>query len=236
VRYSKIAIIGSLLCLIVSLCIYADQVIYTDVAHFIPDKSQFGVEIKGNTWVEVSDPDAFGGTAFGGPGDSNYTGDGGDPFLVAEPYLVVRLSQDVLAGESTADGKVWVPWARMRLPSEQNSFYWQVSSDPTSGWKPEIITNSVRWNNDDMNGTDVWYWQDHITGNDGGITADMAAGVNYVRIGVRESDPETFPTIDVVCFRNDGATPNDDEALGSGTAVAPENKLPISWGQIKKTY
>ena len=26
----------------------ADQVIYVDVAHYIPDDSQFGVEVKGN--------------------------------------------------------------------------------------------------------------------------------------------------------------------------------------------
>jgi hypothetical protein len=124
----------------------------------------------------------------------------------------------------------------MRIPDTFNSFYWQVSPDSSSGWKPDIITNAVRWNDDAMNGTDVWYWQDHITGNDGGITADMVVGTNYVRIGVRESDPDLFPTIDAICFRNDGGTPNDNEALGSGTAVAPAGKLSTSWGHIKKTY
>ena len=233
----KVGIVSFLLCLVVALYTYADQVIYIDVSHYIPAESQFGVEVKGNKWVEVADPEAIGGKAFGGPGDNDYAADGGDPFLVAEPYLVIKFPVDVLAGESSADGKTWVPWARMRVPDVHNSFYWQTSGDRPFAWKPEIITNSIRWNDDAVNGSDVWYWQDHVTGNDGGITADVVAGVNYVRIGVRESGPDgLFPTIDVVCFRNDGGTPTVDEALGSGTSVEPVDKLSTSWGQIKNTY
>ena len=234
-KYGRVLFVSFLLCLISGLFAYADQVIYADLVHYIPMDSQFGVEVKGNTWIKVGDADAFGGTAFGGPGDGDYSADGGDPFLVAEPYLVIKFPIDVEDGESTADGEEWVPWARMRLPSEQNSFYWQTSTDKVN-WKPEIITNSIRWNDDAMNGTDEWYWQDHITGNDGGILAEMEVGVNYVRIGVRESHEETFPLIDVICFRNDGEAPTDDEALGSGAAVKPVNKLSTSWGKVKRTY
>ena len=132
----------------------AAQVIYIDVAHYIPADSQFGVEVKGNKWISFPDSNAIGGKAFGGPGDNNYTADGGDP------YLVIAFPKDVKAGESTADGKVWVPWARMLLPSEQNSFYWQISSGKPYKWKPEIITNAVRWNDDAQNGSNKWYWQD----------------------------------------------------------------------------
>ncbi|MBC8235793.1 hypothetical protein H8E77_40105 [bacterium] len=210
----------------------ADQVIYIDVAHYIPEDSQFGVEVKGNKWISVADPDAIGGKAFGGPGDSNYTADGGDPFLVAEPYLIIKFPVDVRAGESTADGKTWIPWARMRLPADQNSFYWQVSTDKTN-WKPEIITNANRWNDDAQNGTNVWYWQDNVTGNDGGIPADMAVGVNYLRVGVRESNPDTHPLIDVACFRNDGGKPTYEDAIASGVPVEPAGKLAASWCAIK---
>ena len=146
----------------------ADQVIYVDVAHYIPDDSQFGVEVKGNTWISFADPEAIGGRAFGGPGDNNYGDDGGDPFIAAEPYLVIPFPVDVKAGESTADGKVWVPWVRIRVPLTHNSFYWQVSSEKPYKWKPEIITNAVRWNDDAMNNSDKWYWQDNTTGNDRG--------------------------------------------------------------------
>ena len=228
----KYGAIGFFLCLIMGLCSYADQVIYIDVANFIPDDSQFGVEVKGNEWVEVADPDALDGQAFGGPGDGDYSADGGDPFRVAEPYLVIEFPEDVKRGESTADGEDWVPWARMRVPSEQNSFYWQVSADKVN-WKPEIITNAVRWNDDSRNGSDVWYWQDNITGNDGGIDADIEVGVNYVRIGVRESDPVTFPLIDVVCFRNDGEQPSEEEAQDYLEGVRPrrpEQKATPGWG------
>jgi len=235
-KYCRIGIISFLLCLVMGLYASADQVIYASLSSYIPADSQFGVEIKGNRWVEVADPSALGGKAFGGPGDSDYTADGGEPFLVAEPYLVVKLPINVEPGESTADGKVWIPWARMRVPADQNSFYWQVSTGRPFQWKPEIITNEIRWNDDAVNGTDVWYWQDHITGNEGGIPADVGVGENYVRIGVRESDPVTFPTIELICFRNDGGTPNDDEALGSGAAVRPVDKLSTSWGHIKNTY
>lgn len=235
----KHSAISFFLCLITALCAYADQVIYIDVADFIPDDSQFGVDVKGNEWIEVADPDALDGQAFGGPGDSNYTADGGNPFLVAEPYLIIIFPEDVKQGESTANGKTWVPWARMRVPSDQNSFYWQVSGDRPFDWKPDIITNAVRWNNDAVNGTNEWYWQDNLTGNDGGINADIEVGVNYVRIGVRESDPVTFPLIDVICFRNDGEQPSDEEAEQYVKAVRPQEPETKStpnigtWGAAK---
>jgi hypothetical protein len=235
-KFSKITFVSFLLCLVMGLYAYADQVIYVDVSHYIPADSQFGVEIKGNRWVQVSDPEAMGGVCFGGPGDNDYVADGGEPFLAAEPYLVIKFPVNVMAGESTADGKEWVPWARMRVPSTHNSFYWQVSGDRPFAWKPEIITNAIRWNDDAINDSDEWYWQDHVTGNEGGITADIVTGVNYVRIGVRESDPELFPRIDVICFRNDGGTPTVDEALGSGTSVEPAEKLSTSWGEMKSVY
>ncbi|MFC1718922.1 cohesin domain-containing protein, partial [Candidatus Poribacteria bacterium] len=233
-RYSAIIF----LFLTMGMSAYADQVIYIDVADFIPGDSQFGVAVKGNEWVEVDDPDALDGQAFGGPGDNNYSADGGNPFRVAEPYLIIEFPEDVKPGESTADGKVWVPWARMRVPADFNSFYWQVSADKVR-WEPAIITNAVRWNDDGRNGSNEWYWQDNITGNDGGINADIETGVNYVRIGVRESDPVLFPLIDVVCFRNDGEQPSDDEAEQHLKTVRPREPEQQSgsglgtWGMIK---
>ena len=123
----------------------------------------------------------------------------------------------------------------MRLPADQNSFFWQVSTDKNT-WKPDANTNVNRWNDDARNGSDVWYWQDNLTGNAGAIDADIAVGVNYFRLGVRESDPVTHPLIDLVSFRNDGNAPTDEEALASGTAVEPAGKLATSWGQIKEGY
>ena len=98
------------------------------------------------------------------------------------------------------------------------------------------ISNAIRWNDDAINNSDKWYWQDNTTGNDGGGFPDIAAGKNYLRVGVRESDPKLFPHLDVICFRNDGVTPTFNEALTSGTAVEPANKLAVTWGRIRSTY
>jgi hypothetical protein len=192
--------------------------------------------VDGNKWIKISDPDAIGGVAFGDPGDNDR--DNAKP--PGAPFLVIKFPVDVRAGESTADGKEWVPWARMRVKTDKNSFFWQVSTDKKN-WKPKDNTNVNRWNNDDRNagnplGDGKWYWQDNVTGNSGGIPADIAVGVNYLRVGVRESGPEDYPEIDVVCFRNDGGEPSYEEAKASGTPVEPAGKLATSWGQIKNTH
>ena len=232
----KYSVISFFLCLVIGSCAYADQVIYIDVADFIPDDSDFGVEVDGNEWVEVNDPDALGGQAFGSPGDGDYNG-ANTPGV---PFLVYEFPVNIKAGESTADGETWVPWARMRVPSEQNSFFWQVSTDKAS-WMPTPNDAPNRWNDDGKNGSNEWYWQDNTTGNDGGVFPDIEVGLNYFRLGTRESDPVTFPTIDVVCFRNDGKQPSVEEAEDYFSNVRPrepERKLTPSvgtWGIIKNS-
>ena len=228
----------TLLCcfMIISGLAVADQVIFIDVAHFSPGDSEFGVEVDGNTWIRVADPDAIGGVAFAGPGDN----DRANANPPGAPFLVIKFPTDVLPGEGTADGKTWVPWARMRVQTDANSFFWQISTDKVN-WKPADNSLANRWNDDDRNaggvkGDGLYYWQDHITGNAAdGITADIAVGVNYLRVGVRESGPDAPPFIDVTCFRNDGAEPTDVEALGSETAVEPQGKLAVTWAKIKQS-
>ena len=212
----------------------ADQVVFIDVTNLanMEEGSQFGVDVDGNTWIRVSDPSSLNGkVALGDPGDSSQ--EAANP--PGAPFLVYKFPQDVRAGESTADGKTWVPWAHMRVPTTLNSFFWQVSTDNAT-WKPESNTDVNRWNDDGRNNSNAWYWQDNVTGNAGAINADIAVGVNYFRLGVRESSPTNHPLIDVVCFRNDGNAPTDAEALASGVAVEPAGKLAALWGQIKARY
>ena len=233
----KYGLISFFLCLIMGLCVYADQVIYIDLANFIPKESQFGVEVHGNEWVEVADPSALDGTAFGGPGDNERNG--ANP--IGAPFLVIKFPVKVENREAKAVGKEWIPWARLRIPAEPNSFWWQVSADKVN-WEPWDNTNANRWNDDNMNGSDVWYWQDNVTGNDGGIDAEISPGANYIRIGIRESDPVTFPLIDVVCLRNDGEPPLDEEARDYLETVGPRRpvqKLALAWrtwGAIKHSF
>ena len=232
----KYSVISFFLSLTVGLCAYADQIIYIDVADFIPGDSEFGVKVEGNEWVEVDDPDALDGQAFGSPGDNDYNG-ANTPGV---PFLVYGFPVNIKAGESTADGETWVPWARMRVPAGNNSFFWQVSTDKVS-WMPAANDTPNRWNDDAVNDSDVWYWQDNTTGNDAGIFPDIEVGSNYFRLGTRESDPVTFPTIDVVCFRNDGKQPSDEEAqdyLRNVRPREPEKRLTPSvgtWGIIKNS-
>ena len=231
-KYGKIGVISFLMCLMVGLFAYADQFIYINPMNYIPADSQFGVEVEGNTWTKFDDPDAVNGESLGSPGDNDYNG----ASTPGVPFLVYRFTAYVKAGESTADGKTWVPWAHMRVPSDQNSFFWQVSTDKVS-WMPTPNDAPNRWNNDDVNGSDEWYWQDNTTGNDGGVFPDIAVGMNFLRLGTRESDPVTNPTIDLICFRNDGGTPSVDEGMDFlATAVEPGEKLSTSWGQLKSTY
>ncbi|MBD3181730.1 hypothetical protein GF312_05520, partial [Candidatus Poribacteria bacterium] len=80
-NYGFLFIFSLLLCLLLSLTAYADQIIYVEVQDYNRALSQFGEEVKGNTWVETREDGAINGTAFGGPGDNNHSGDGGEPYL-----------------------------------------------------------------------------------------------------------------------------------------------------------
>lgn len=251
-RYDKIGVIGFLLCLVIGLYAYADQVIYIEVSEFDRSLSQFGEEVKGNTWVETAEDGAINGTAFGGPGDNNHGADGG------EPYLVVKLPEKVTAGESTADGKTWAAWARLYEPEavitldNYNSFFLRLSTD-AENWTPATRGDtSLRWNdpgamfpasinNVDVLLTDVgerlpWFWQQHRSGAQSTIDPVLEVGDNYIEIGIRESDATLYPRIDVVCLRNDGEQPSDKEVPLYLTAVRPAEKLATSWGKMRSMH
>jgi len=230
---------------------YAAQVIYVEVNNFDPALSQFGKDVKGNKWVETAEKGAINGTALGGPGDNDSaTG-------LGEPYLVIKLPDKVKAGESTADKKVWAAWARLYEPqalvnaTDFNSFFLRVSPDAKT-WKPAARGDAtLRWNDPgadlfpkSINGTDMlftslkdtmpWWWQKHTANGQSTIDPTLAVGDNYIEIGIRESDAVNYPRIDVVCLRNDGGKPSDDEVPQYLTSVQPTGKLTATWGKIKE--
>jgi len=238
------------LCFMIWANAYADQVIYVESSDFDVALSQFGEEVKGNTWVETVEKGATNGTALGGPGDNNHGTDGG------EPYIVIKLPAQVIAGESTADGKTWDAWARLYEPqavitdADYNSFYLRTSSDANT-WIPEARADtSLRWNDPgamfpaSINGNDMlltsvgeempWFWQKHTSNAQSTIDPTLSVGDNYIEIGIRESDPVNYPRIDVICLRNDGGKPSDDEVPQYLTSVQPTGKLTATWGKIKE--
>jgi len=238
-----------LVCLMICNYVYAAQTIYVGVWDYDRTLSQFGVDVKGNTWVETQETGALNGTAFGAPGDNNAGNDGG------EPYLIIKFPVKVKAGESTADGKKWAVWGRLYEPEaiitldQYNSFFIRTSAD-ANNWTPAARADStLRFNDpgamfpDSINGTDLlftkigkampWWWQKHTANGQSTIDPVVSVGDNYVEIGVRESDPVNYPRIDVLCFRNDDKLPSDDEVPLFLTPVQPVGKLSITWGKIK---
>lgn len=259
----SICIVSFLLCLVIILCGYTDQIIYMEVSSFDPALSQFGVDVNGNKWVETPVDGAINNTAFGAPGG----------FRSGEPYLVLKLPK-VKAGESTADGKTWAAWARLYIPhmlvdgNVYNSFLLRTSADGKN-WIPQGRGDrAIFWNDPMGEGfmgqfpsnipnaltilTDVgtrlpWVWHKAWFGdiNQGPNTnaedkeafrakVVLAGGDNYAEVGVRESAAVDYPQIDVICFRNDGNPPTDSEAKGQlSTPVQPAGKATITWGRMK---
>jgi hypothetical protein len=230
----------------------ADQVIYVGIWQYDPALSQFGVEVKGNTWTQTIEDGALSGTAFGAPGDNNHGSDGG------EPYLVMKLPVDVKAGESTSDGKTWAGWARLYEPESIitadgfNSFFLRTSTD-AQNWTPATRGDTaLRWNDpgamfpDSINNVDLlftsvgdrlpWFWQKHTANGQSTIDPVLEVGVNYIEVGIRESDAVKYPRIEVVCLRNDDQLPSDDEVPQYLTPVKPGDKLSATWGKVKSAY
>lgn len=214
---------------------YADQTIGVAASAYDRALSQFNVEIKGNKWGQVVDADSLMGTAYTCPGDNNFAAE-----LADGPALIYKLPVDVKAGESTKDGKKWQIWFHMRVPTDRNSFYWQLSTN-AKAWVPDPITNANRVNDDGMNGSNKWYWQDQLTGNDGAVEPVLTTGTNWLRVAVREADVSpNAPLFDIVILRNYGAlgaagAPKDADAkaLASATPVEPRGKAATAWGAIK---
>ena len=237
---------------------YTDQIIYMEVSSFDPALSQFGVDVKGNKWVEKPEDGAINKTAFGAPGNNDVDGRAG------EPYLTFKLPKKIEAGESSADGKVWAAWARLYIPQmlvegiNSNSFFLRMSAD-AKNWTPKARGDrSLYWNDpmgDSFPGqfpanipsditilTDVgvrlpWVWTRSQGTGANSVPVVLTVGDNYAEVGARESDPISYPRIDVICFRNDGKQPSDAEAKGQvARSVQFAGKTAITWGRLKETY
>lgn len=237
--------------------VQAAQIIYIDPEFFEPGESKFILDAKkredavkeavrnavGNVWTLFTAKNALGGTAFGAPGDND--------FNTNEP-LVLRLPVDVKPGEAGP----WKLWARLNKTEDPNSFYWRVSQDKKTWTPANFDINAAGWNNPPgfgggvnplvIKGKEPWFWFDGVG------APELKSGINYLSLSNRESanslDVLVLNLIDVLCARNDGKTPTDEEAtallqeqykgwvspLRGGLSVRPFGKLAVLWGAMKR--
>jgi hypothetical protein len=241
--------------LFISNIAWSAQVICIDPEFFEPAESKFIIDQKkreeaikdvqkrfvGNIWTVVEDKKALGGTAFGAPGDNDFN---------SNEHLVIKLPMDVKAGEAGP----WKLWARLNKSEDPNSFYWRISQDKKTWVPPDFVIDAAGWNNPAnpllINGKEPWFWFDGVG------APNLKSGVNYLSLSCRESGLQidaALNLIDVLCARNDGKNPTDDEAIPmlaeqykdkvsplkaggqvAAQAVKPGGKLTTSWGQIKE--
>jgi hypothetical protein len=226
----------------------AAQVIYIDMLDFIPDKGDFIKDEKerenkfkevqrnfqGHVWRIIEDKDAIDGKAMDCPGDNDF---------LSFAELIYQF--EVNAGEQGP----WAMWARLNRLPDPNSWFYRVSTDAKS-WAPKDFNiDTAGWNNPPgfgqnpevlqfAKGTLVdakgpWFWYK------GAGAPDLKPGKNFLDISPRESGlPPNNHAIDMICIRNDGNDPTDDEAKafaskGQGQAVSVKDKLTTTWGRVK---
>jgi len=118
----------------------------------------------------------------------------------------------------------WQLWLRCIMATTgSDSFFWQLSQDGGEKWgAPTAAHGGVVW--------EEWEWHRWAIGN-------LQKGEdNALRIGERENNFK----LDVVCLRNDGQTPNDDEYEDYVKnkpflrfAIHAGGKLADTWGRVK---
>lgn len=191
---------------------WAGQVIWIEAEDFDTDASTLQSNEVNLTWV-VKEKDDPARDAFG---DKYLYADGG--------HEKTGSSGPVYALPEIEEKSGWVLWARRIMPtSGSDSFFYEVRNDDK--WlKPPANQLSGE--------TLDWAW------NKGNNTLTIDKGEdNFLRISERES---RF-SIDLLCLRNDGKTPTDEEyekyledAPKRKFAVEPRGKLTATWGEIKQ--
>jgi hypothetical protein len=237
-RRSRLAVgaLGGVMCsaLLVVPAAFADQLVCVHASAYDRAMSDLA-KVAGNKWEVIADAQAYTGIAYTAPG-ANDTAGGPN-----RPWLVYKLPEPVKAGEGTKNGKKWQIWVHMRVITDANSFYWQTSQDAKT-WLPATIDNTCRVNDDAVNNSNKWWWQDQLTGNAGAKDPVIEVGENWVRIGSREAKPDAkdSPRFDVVCFKNFGAlgaagAPDEAQVkrFVQMTPVEPRGKAALTWGGVK---
>jgi hypothetical protein len=189
----------------------AGQVIWIEAEDFDPDRSTLQSGEINLTWV-VKEGDIQAEDAFGGM------------YILADGnHDKTASSGPVYALPEIHKRAGWVLWARRIMPTTgSDSFFYEVRDDDKWQKPPANQLSGLALE---------WEWG---KGNNT-LTIDKGEG-NLLRISERES---RF-SIDVLCLRNDGATPSDEEyekyleeKPKQRFAVDPGGKLAVTWANIK---
>jgi hypothetical protein len=189
----------------------ASQVIWIEAEDFDPDRSALQSGEVNLTWL-VKEKDDQAKDAFG------------DKYILASgSHNKTASSGPVYALPEIDERPGWVLWARRIMPTTgSDSFFYEVRDDDKWEKPPANQLSGLALE---------WEWG---KGNNT-LTIDKGEG-NFLRISERESN---F-SIDVLCLRNDGMTPTDEEyekyledEPRRRFAVDPGDKLTATWANIK---
>jgi len=117
----------------------------------------------------------------------------------------------------------WKVWVKCLMPDGgSNSYFFYVSTDGGNKWGPQETAGGAE-------GPD-WVWQGWV------LSTPLEKGDdNVLKISERED-----AKADVICIRNDGLNPTDEEYekwleehKDSENAVEPDHKIAITWGRAK---
>ena len=127
----------------------------------------------------------------------------------------------------SGDAGAWKVWIRCIMPDGgSDSYFFYVSDDGGKKWSPQQAAHgSGVWQD--------WKWEGWP------LSTPLEKGDgNVLRIAEREN-----AKADVICIRNDGMTPTDEEYekwqeehKEGKIAVEPLSKLATTWGNAKSTY
>lgn len=189
----------------------AGQVIWIEAEDFDPDRSTLQSGEINLTWL-VKKGDIQADDAFG----EEY-------ILASGSHNKTGSSGPVYALPEIHERAGWVLWARRIMPTTgSDSFFYEVRDDDKWEKPPanQLSGLALEWE---------WGKGNNI------LTIEKGEG-NFLRISERESN---F-SIDVLCLRNDGATPSDEEyekyleeKPKQRFAVDPGDKLVSTWANIK---
>lgn len=181
-------------------------------------------------YVEVEDFDPVNSVTSAGGGSWTEVADGsafGEKYMqYAGPHAQANTSLLYPLPEVDANAGQLVIWLRCLMPDGgANSYFLYVSTDGGNGWGAQQVVSGAE--------SPDWKWESWAP-----TTPFVEGDGNVLRLAEREDG-----RADLLCIRNDGATPSADDYASwleaqelSQSAVEPTHKIATTWGRTKSAY